>query len=90
MYNQKSKRPRRNRQQWQSLVDAFETSNLDLRAFCKGQGVNPNRLSFWRRRLKQSSFIELPEPVQQSTPETTVWDVELTLGQHVTLRLRTH
>ena len=90
MKNQKSRRPRRDRGDWQSLVDAFERSNLDLHTFCNEQAVNPGRLAFWRRRLKLSPVVELPASVQQPLPERKSWEVELTLGQDVTLRLRTH
>ena len=90
MNDQHNKRPRRNRQEWQALVAEFEAGSLDLQTFCEEQAIKPDRLAFWRRRLKQSPFIELAEPVQQSIPEGAAWDVELTLGQNVTLRLRTH
>ncbi len=90
MYDLKNKRPRRNRQEWQSLVDAFVASPLDLQAFCDQQSIKPDRLKFWCRRLIKSKFIELPEVVHQPTTERETWDVELALGENVRLRLRTH
>lgn len=55
-----TRKPRRSRKEWQSLVDAFETSPLDLQSFCETQAIRPDRLKVWRRRLQKPNFIELP------------------------------
>ena len=39
--------------------------------------------------LQKPNFIELPK-LEQPISDRESWDVELTLGQNVTLRLRTH
>ncbi len=90
MFDQKNKRARLSRQEWQSLVDAFAASSLDVKTFCDAQSIKPDRLRFWCRRLKKSKFIELPEIVNQPMADRETWDLELTLGQNVTLRLRGH
>jgi len=88
MDDMRIKRPRRGRQEWQSLVDALETSPLDLPAFCQQHGIKPERLRYWRRRLNPSKFIELPGVGQHPRTGQETWDVELILGQGITLHLR--
>jgi hypothetical protein len=90
MYDLTNKRPRRKRQEWQSLVDAFTANPTDMKSFCEAQSIRPDRLRFWLRRLKTPTFVELPKIVDPATTERDTWDVELTLGQDVTLRLRSH
>jgi hypothetical protein len=89
MHDLNSRRPRRNRQEWQSLVKALAVSALDLETFCEQQAISPVRLKYWRRQMKKAQFIELPDMAHQAAAEQS-WDVELTLGQDVTLRLRSY
>ena len=69
MLNLNSKRSKRNRKEWQKLVDAFAASPLDLQTFCEEQSIKPDRLKFWRRQFKKSKFVELPAIVQQAAAE---------------------
>ena len=89
MNRKTTKRPRRERNEWQSLVDGFESSGQDMKAFCDNHGIRPDRLKLWQRRLKKQKFVELPSIEQHTPAEQGTWDVELSLGNNITLRLRT-
>ena len=95
----RSKRIHRDRQQWQTLVDEFEASDLSQRAFCRQVGISHGTFTRWRRRLvgadtqaprtppETGLFVELSGG--SVTPAAGAgWDVELQLGPGVFLRLR--
>jgi hypothetical protein len=48
---------------WRALIDKHAESGMSAAAFCKEQGINPQRLYFWRRRFRADStspgFIRL-------------------------------
>jgi hypothetical protein len=48
---------------WRALVEKQAESGMSAAAFCKQQGINPQRLYFWRRRFHSDSpgagFIRL-------------------------------
>jgi len=83
-----SKRTRRTREEWQVLVNHYDAGS-DLSAYCKQAGITVNRFQIWQRRFNQTGFVEVPF---SSTPETESdsphWDIELTLGKDITLRMR--
>jgi hypothetical protein len=83
---------RRGRADGERLVAQFERSGLGRRAFCAARSIPVNTLDYWRRRLRQeapvrSGFVELM-PVAATTGASDGWDVELTLGGGLVLRLR--
>ena len=89
-------RIRHSREQWQAWIDQQQASGLSESVFCEQQGINPKRLSHWKRRLHQRTspiiaesthhdeWIELP----LASPHPSGWDIELDLGQGLCLRLR--
>lgn len=93
-----SRRIHRSPEQWQSLVDQFEQSGLSQRTFCQQNSLAYGTFARWRRRLLGSNansdhqanpeFIELLKGPQHR--DKTAWDVELQLGESITLRLRRH
>ncbi len=93
MEREKSRRySRRSRSQWARLVSEQRESGLSQRAFCERRGLSISSFTHWRRRLQvdgdeginETGFIELAlDPTQ-----VEAWDVELTLGAGVVLRVR--
>ena len=83
---------RRSVVQWERIVGEQQKSSLSQRAFCAERGVAYSSFCHWKRRLAEtggtprgeSEFIELEfEPAASEQ-----WDVELTLGAGVVLRVR--
>ena len=82
---------RRSATQWASLVSEQAESDLNQRRFCERHGLSYATFGHWKRRLgekhedSQRGFIELA--VDGATDESR-WDVELSLGEGVVLRIR--
>jgi putative transposase len=83
---------RRTAAQWESLVARQAAGSLTQRAFCARHGVAYASFCHWKRRLREEGagaderrgFVQLQAPVSNRTE----WDVELTLGEGVVLRVR--
>lgn len=90
----KSQYKRRSPEQWQDIMSVFEASGLTQEIFCARESLAASTFHSWRQRLKglkptkreEPLFVELASSLQK--PESTVWDIELALGDHVVLRLR--
>lgn len=58
------------RNYWHTLVERHTESGLSGAAFCKEQGINPQRFYSWRRRLRSDSpgpgFIRLVPTARSS------------------------
>jgi transposase-like protein len=79
----------RSRADWEQLVAAYERRMVTRRAFCVEAGVAPSTLDYWRRKLKDegsgtAGFIEL---AGGGEADRSGWEVELTLGDGMVLRL---
>lgn len=90
---------RRNKNEWQQLIEAQQSSGLSQTAFCQREGLSIGTFSNWKRKLKddEASFIppadtggpssgpwiELPAGNHGNSP----WHIELDLGNGVCLRL---
>ena len=86
---QRRRRPRRTRHQWQSLISEYHNGDEDIRAFCQRHDISRTSFYHWQHRLQHQSpeselFIELSPPAA-SVP---CWDIELELGDGMTLRMR--
>ncbi len=85
-------RKRRSGSQWKRLITEQSESGLSQRAFCDSRGLAYSSFCNWRRRLGAHSsepdsgggFIE----VEVGPGHDEQWDVELTLGEGVVLRVR--
>ena len=78
----------RSESQWRGLIADCEQSGLGAKPFCEQNGITLSTFKNWRRKLSSNgeagaTFV----PVTQSA-ENADWDVELSLGDNVTLRLR--
>lgn len=84
-----TKRIRRSPQQWQGILDRQVASGLSARAFCDTHQFSYPVFCKWRKRLvsnEQPSLIDLSSLVH--APSVIQWDIELELGDGMTLRLR--
>ena len=41
---------------WRTIIDKHTESGMSAAAFCKQQGINPQRFYFWRRRFRAESL----------------------------------
>ena len=92
----KTRRQRRNREEWRALLERFEHSGQSREQFCREQGLTLSSFAHWRRELGKAgaggqavtaSPLFLEVTAQASTPAGS-WDVELELGSGMVLRLR--
>jgi hypothetical protein len=83
---------RRSAAQWERLIAEQSAGALSQRVFCARRGIAYSSFCGWKRRLGEAArgateapaFIELAvEP-----PGEPHWDVELTLGTGVVVRVR--
>jgi hypothetical protein len=88
-----SRAPRISAEQWQALIDQWRTSGLSAEAFCQYKGVSYSRFCVWRKRLvkvvatpeAETNFIDLA--ALTAAAPTSVWNIVLSLGNGVELRL---
>ena len=71
---------------WRALVDKHTESGMSAAAFCKQEGINPQRFYFWRRRFRGDStspaFIRLVP-----TSKAAFRGVRIVLNHGVSLKL---
>jgi hypothetical protein len=90
---QPRKNIRRSRAQWEALMKEFEASGQTRHEFCEIHNIPESSFYKWRTILTEKektssihSFVELTPPSEpEQKPE---WDLELAIGQHVTLRIK--
>jgi len=83
-------RVRRDRKQWQRLVERYESSGKSQAEFCRVEGLNENTFRLWRSRVRASSVngsAPFTEVVPAPSPESG-WSMELDLPGGTKLRLR--
>ena len=51
---------RRSKDQWQGLVAEQESSGKSQQEFCAKRGVSVASLQYWKRKLREDSFVEIP------------------------------
>jgi hypothetical protein len=50
---------------WQTHIKGFESSGLSVAGYCRSEGVNLDRFSYWKKRLagsKENSIAETKAP----------------------------
>lgn len=88
--------PRRTPEQWQTLVDQWQSSGQSAARFCDVQAIGYASFCSWRKRLagdqaspavadQNVSFIDLG--ALPSSNEGRAWNIVLSLGNGVELRL---
>ncbi len=75
---------RRSVEEWRSLLADQERSGLSRLAFCRREGIPAPTFDTWKRRIRsEAAFVDLTP-----TPESTPWELEVTLPAGVVLRFR--
>lgn len=93
MSNTSQRRIRRSREEWQRLIDEYADSGLTQAAFCQAKGLGLASFQNWKRRLAAEApalpstepWLELGALTEQ---RPSGWDIELDLGDGLSLRLR--
>ena len=78
-----SRTPRRGVEEWRTPVADFDLHEGSQAEFCRLHGISQGSLFYWRRKLRQTTFVEIEAP-----DLAPCWDVELELGDGMVLRLR--
>lgn len=95
------RRRQRSRNQWKQILQRQEQSGLSIAQFCRQESLALSSFYLWRSRFgaeasveslphEESSFIDLG-PLNDSTqpsPAAERWELELDLGQGMTLKFR--
>ncbi len=82
---------------WQEKIYHWKSSSLTQAQFCHQHGLAMSTFHKWQKKLKTDEipkrqlpqpFIELPvDSLSHPEPEQQ-WDIELSLGKGITLRMR--
>ena len=94
-----TRRKRRSEQQWQELVDRYESSAQAQIEFCRGQGISVASLCKWRQRLRgdahgarqasvAAEFVRF-DPSADAVAATGI-TIRLDLGAGVVLEIHRH
>lgn len=82
---------RRSPEEWAQLMIAYEESGLGQRQFCQDHGLGYSTFGKWKKRLSASTHFpetDLIEITSTVTEPPSPWEVELTLGSGMVLRVR--
>jgi hypothetical protein len=91
-------RKHRTPEQWQTLVDQQCASGLSASQFCKQENIGYASFCNWRKRLAdpstddsagsgEANFLDLSSLMGTSQPTGPCWNIVLSLGNGVELRL---
>ena len=85
-------RRRRSVEEWTTLLGEQVESGLSQRAFCELHGVSLSSFYQAKSRAKgltvEGEFIEVGCSPDSNESAVSSWDIELTLGEGVALRMR--
>jgi hypothetical protein len=95
MNHDRTARSKRTVDQWQKLFSEQSQSGESIKVFCTSRGIGYSTFSKWKSRLADVTrsadqtmhFVELSPP---SVSAASRWDVELTLGSNIVLRIAHH
>lgn len=91
---------RRNKAEWQRLIDEQAACGLTQKAFCDRAGIAPATFGYWKRKLKRvdpspsnegvtTQAVSLDDWIELPTSASpSGWYIELDLGGGLCLRLR--
>ena len=91
-------RKHRTPEQWHALVDQQRDSGLSAPQFCQQEGIGDASFCNWRKRLSapstgdsadcgEASFLDLSSLMGTSQASGPSWNIVLSLGNGVELRL---
>ena len=90
---------RRNKAEWQRLIDEQTASGLTQKAFCEQADIPVATFGYWKRKLKRTErsptdervttqAVSLDDWIEVSAPASASgWHIELDLGGGLCLRL---
>ena len=89
---------RRSSEQWQALIQQWQESGLSAPQFCEQHGIGYASFCNWRKRLNaqdvpgeessaEAQFIDLQSLTSDSADGAKGWNIVLSLGNGVELRL---
>jgi transposase-like protein len=70
-------------QQWTKRITEFERSGLSRQAWCKQEGVKPNTLDYWRKRLRDRAPALVPMVVTGAAAGSVAIEITLPNGTRV-------
>ena len=82
---------------WQNHMTQWQESGLSQHAYCQEHNLVLNTFGNWKRKLNPApaqkpspdSFVELSIPaLEMENSMSNAWDIELSLGSDIILRLR--
>lgn len=93
---------RRNKAEWQRLIEEQAASDLTQKAFCERLDIAPATFGYWKRKLRAEAPSRSEEPaealrvslddwIELAAPVSarpSGWHIELDLGGGLCLRLR--
>lgn len=92
----KATKIRRSNEQWQAIMLAFADSGLTQEAFCAQESLAMSTFSKWRRKIMSTvddgadagspMFVDLTKLTDHD--QCSAWDIELSFGDGMSLRLR--
>jgi len=93
---EKPRNKRRSAEEWRSLLAEQAQSGSSIRAFCAERGIGYSTFSKRKARSVkegqagkvETGFVELAPPLRSLS--NTQWDIELTLGDDIVLRVSRH
>ncbi len=86
--------PVRSRDQWRDIYDTWQSSELTRRDFCDTQGLRYSTFRRWCQRFRKDTGSHTaaapvtPPFVNLGPAAQPHWEIELTLGPDVVLRMR--
>jgi hypothetical protein len=90
-----TRRTRRSREQWAALFAEQADSGLTQAAFCASRGMVVSTFTNAKRRLRETpdrlggdDFVALDMDRSATRDVASAWDIELSLGTEVVLRIR--
>jgi len=95
----KRRQARRSAEEWAVLLAEQASSGLSQTAFCTSRGLTLPSFANAKRRLRAADgvadgsrrgdeFVALDIDADPAPPSATRWDIELSLGAQVVLRIR--
>jgi len=87
------RRVRRTVDEWRALVEEHGASGESSAAFCTRRGIVLSSFNRARSRLAEATAVTTPKavdflPVSDTPHDSTGWELELSVGDRVVIRLR--
>jgi len=82
-----AKADRHKAEHWRQHIEAFQSSGLSRKAYCRKHRLNIHSLDYWRKRLNRDTGPDSPESINRFVPirvhEDTPADsaIKLRIGQ---------